>query len=196
MLCVDISAKQGMLIFWLDKHLVYGLLQIVTVLSPAQSIRQCISDRVLGVPPRSAWPPALGLCPGCPAADWCSGVPQHILMGSPHNYLSIGRSTTSIPHGEPWGCFCHKLRMGFAFSGTWKHHLSGSLPEKINPVGNTHNIQFYPKCLEMWQCCAQLLAGSNEERRVRQDSCAHCCTAGQFVVKEHGVRRPEDTHHW
>lgn len=61
MLCVEIPAKQQVLIFWLDKHLVYGLSPIAT--APDGNISQCISVRALGAPPAMtvpAWPPPQG----------------------------------------------------------------------------------------------------------------------------------------
>lgn len=93
MLCVEIPAKQGMPIFWLDEHLVYGLSQIATVLAPAQSISQCISVRAPGASPAltvPAWPSHWGSAPACPTPSWGGGMasgsqalPQWTPMGSP-----------------------------------------------------------------------------------------------------------------
>ena len=152
MLCVEISAKQGMLIFWLDKHLVYGLSQIATVLAPAQSISQSISVRALGAPPAltvPAQPPPRSSAPGCPAPGWgsgtgpgCQALPRRTPTGSSHRHQPPGSPTTSAPQGEQRGCFYRRPRMVFPFSCTWKQHWPGSLPEKINPVGNSHDTQF------------------------------------------------------
>lgn len=74
-MCVEISAKQGMLIFWLDKHLIYGLSQIATVLAPAQSISSSV--RVPGAPAALSVPAWLSLwasAPGCPTPSWGGGM--------------------------------------------------------------------------------------------------------------------------
>lgn len=91
MLCVEISAKQGMLIFRLDKHLVYGSSQIATVLAPAQSMSQCISVRALGAP--SALPVPARPCPDGP--PWAP--PLHSLPGC---HRPPGNPTISAPQAE------------------------------------------------------------------------------------------------
>lgn len=145
MLCVEIPAKQGMLIFWLDEHLVYGLSQIATVLAPAQSISRCISVRAPGASPAltvPAWPPHWGSVPTCPTPSWLLGPAPMDAHGIPCCHRPPESPTTSALQGEQRGCFYRRPKMVFPFSCTWKQHLPGSLPENINLVGNTHNIQF------------------------------------------------------
>lgn len=152
MFCVEISAKQGMLIFWLHKHLVYGLSEIVTALASAQGISGCTSVRASGTPPVvpvPAWPPLrLYLLLPRSQLGWWDGLwlpgpaPTDPPIWDSLLPLAPGSPPISVLQGEKCRCFYHRPGMFFPFSCTWKQHLSGSLPEKINLMGNTCDIRF------------------------------------------------------
>lgn len=81
MLCVEISAKAGMFIFQLDKHLVYGLSQTAPVLVPAQSIYL----RALRAPPAlTAQPPRAD-----PAPRRAKCISEHGVRRLEHKHTDI-----------------------------------------------------------------------------------------------------------
>lgn len=96
MLCVEISAKAGMFIFQLDKHLVYGLSQIAPVLVPAQSISRYIYLSALRAPPAlTAQPPRAD-----PAPHRAKCISEHGVRRPEHEHTDIAGNTVPATYSN------------------------------------------------------------------------------------------------